>query len=186
VGAAVYLVLHRGDPFGSNNITVNEGDNSVVNNGNTYALWWFSDAQVLANYDGLGYTTSPWDATPPKGSAPSAAHVPPAAVDSFAQSLPPGPAAGSPLAMFDLAQAAALSTPQAAPVHVAAAIPVNRLKTLDAVFAAGDFADEERGAGSDSGNRSSDDIDAWFVPDELASWGVKLTNLRTGPRSAST
>ena len=63
---------------------------------------------------------------------------------------------------------------------------MNRLKTLDAVFAAGDFADEERGAGSDSGNRSSDDIDAWFVPDELASWGVKLTNLRTGPRSAST
>ena len=63
----------------------------------------------------------------------------------------------------------------------AAPIPVNRLKALDAVFAAGDFADEDRGTVSQSGSRSSDDADALFLPDEPAWWGVKLPKLRTSP-----
>ena len=67
--------------------------------------------------------------------------------------------------MFGPPQSAALTTPQAAPVQVAIAIPANRLKTLDAVFAAGTFAEQARAAGLDGGNLSGDDADAFVPPD---------------------
>ncbi len=95
-----------------------------------------------------------------------------------------GPGDGDLLGM-PLAQVTELDPPQGEPVQVAAATAVNRLKTLDAVFAAGDFTDQDQGTGPQSGKRSSDDTDAWFVADELAAWGTKLTNLRTSLTSGA-
>ena len=37
-----------------------------------------------------------------------------------------------------------------------------------------------------AGNSLVTGTDTWFAPDELASWGVQLTKLRTSPRRAST
>jgi hypothetical protein len=77
-----------------------------------------------------------------------------------------------------LTQATTLNPPQWEPAQVAAgSIPVNRLEALDAVFAASDDADQDRRMGLDSGNPWNDYTDALFAPDELASWGVKLTIL---------
>jgi hypothetical protein len=85
---------------------------------------------------------------------------------------------------MSLAQAATLDPPQWEPANATAAISQNRLQAVDAVFAAGAFADQGQGTGLDNGNLSSDDSDVLFLPDGPDSWGVKLTELRTGLRIA--
>ena len=52
------------------------------------------------------------------------------------------------------------------------------------MFAAANLAGQGRATGPAGGNLSGDDADAVFALDGAALWGLKLTELGTGPRLA--
>ncbi len=84
-----------------------------------------------------------------------------------------------------LTQATTLDQPQAAPLQVAAAIPLNRPEAVDAIFAASGAAGQQQAASPQGSNLFSDDADALFAADGLALWGVKLTELGTAEVKAA-
>ncbi|MGA2617025.1 MAG: choice-of-anchor Q domain-containing protein [Thermoguttaceae bacterium] len=116
------------------------------------------------------------------------ASIPAAAADAT-RALIAAPGAspgGGNLPAMPLVQAATLDPPQWEPTPAAAATAANRLAALDAVLAANTFAGQGQSTGPAGGSLSGDDTDALFAADDPAAWRVKLAELKTGLRVAST
>jgi hypothetical protein len=100
-----------------------------------------------------------------------------AVVSPSPQTLLAGPAGGSLLASLTTAPATTFAPPQWEPAPAAAAtLLLDRLKAVDAALAAGNAAGQDHATAPAGGNLSSDNVDAFFLPLEPASWGVKLAD----------
>jgi hypothetical protein len=174
----VYLQLVAGTPW------TQIAGSPILNSPNEDAVFAEPAAFLNAAFADEGNTNSASAAGAPVAEIPTVAPTAANVADTLGSS--PGAGPDGDLLGMPPAQATTLDPPQAEPAPVAAATAVNRLKALDAAFASGDSADQHRKIRLHSGNRSGDDTDAWFVPDELASWHEKLADLKTGPRIAST
>jgi hypothetical protein len=153
-----------------------------------YGIWWepvadLSEFRDLENTSVPSYSAANDEgpaAAPPASPGNSPMTVMPQAAIDHSTAADMGRTwsamAGNLLGM-PFAQMTTPNPPQWEPAQAAAGPnPMNRLAVLDAAFAAGDATDQDQSMGLDGGNRSNDATDAWFAPDDLASWDVKSAN----------